>query len=65
MTEPQKLPFGETEYLNYDPEQINTVADAIELFRWLSSENERHGHGAAAGAFDDCANLLENEVADG
>jgi len=62
MSKPQQRPFGETQYLNYDPEQINTVADAIELFRWLSSENKSAGNKEAAGAFEDCANLLEDEL---
>ena len=62
MPDPDEHPIGQTQYKNYDPERINSVEDAVELFRWISGENEAAGNAEAAGAFRDCADLLENEV---
>jgi hypothetical protein len=59
---PDEHPFGQTKYKNYDPEQINNVLDAIELFRWLSKENLKQDHGEASAVFRECAELLEEEV---
>jgi len=59
---PDNHPFGETDFKNYDPEQVNTVEDAIQVFEWLAEENQEAGNGEASGAFSDCAGLLRNEV---
>lgn len=63
--EPDEYPFGKTESLNYDPEQVNTAAEAADLFDWLAEQNRAEGtvEGAqVAPAYEDCANLLRNEV---
>jgi hypothetical protein len=61
---PDTKPFGETTYKNYDPEQVNTVEDAADVFEWLSRENRKGGNGVASSAFDECAQLLRDEVID-
>jgi len=58
---PETRPYGQSEYHNYDPEQVNTVEDAIGVFEWLSAENEDVNPGASA-AFQEAANLLRREV---
>lgn len=57
-------PKGETAYKNYDPEEVNTVDDAIELFRWLSDQNKDRDNPIAESVYRDCAAILEDEVND-
>lgn len=61
---PSTKPFGETQYKNYNPENVNTVEDAAEVFEWLSEENSEEGNSVASSVFLDCANLLRDEVID-
>jgi len=55
---PDEHPFGETEYLNYDPEQVNTPKDALDVFVWLAEENKEQGNTVAANIFEDAADLM-------
>jgi len=57
-----KPPKGETKYLNYNPDEIETVADAVELFEWLREENQFEGNQIAASVFEEVAEFLQNEL---
>jgi len=57
---PDKHPFGQTKFRNYDPKEINSVYKAIAVLEWISEENERKDEPIAAGAFQDAANLLKD-----
>ena len=58
--EPEERPFGETYYRNYDPDEINTVRDAVELFEWISDENRKRDKSVAASTFEECADVLRD-----
>jgi hypothetical protein len=64
MSEPEEHPFGETEYKNYDPEQVNTPEDVAALFRWVAEENRKKENTTAAEVFDECAFLVEEVLGD-
>lgn len=53
---------GETEFLNYDPENIDNVQDAIDFLSILVHENREKGELEAAGAYEDCVDFLETTL---
>lgn len=59
---PESYPFGQTEYKNYDPANVNTPEDAADVFEWMAEENRTEGNGEAAAVFDECASFLRAEV---
>lgn len=59
MSSPDEYPFGQTEYLNYDPEQINTLEDAVEFLNWLAEVNREMGNMGEGASYKDAANMLE------
>lgn len=58
----QEPPKGQTRYSNYNPDDIQSVSDAVKLFRWLSERNLEKDNVEAAGVYDDCASFLEKEL---
>lgn len=59
MSEPEEHPFGQTEYRNFDPEQVTTPEDVTQLFRWIAEENRKQEDTTAAEVFDECADVVE------
>lgn len=49
-------PLGQTTYLNYDPDEIDSIGDAVRLFEWLAEQND----GEAAAVYDDAATFLSD-----
>ena len=55
---PDEYPFGQTEYLNYDPEQVNTPKDALDVLVWIAEQNRERDNTVAANIYEDAADLL-------
>lgn len=55
-------PFGSTPYLNYNPNEINTVSDAIDYFEWLAERNRDKGERKAASIYEDAADFLSKTL---
>lgn len=58
MSEPNEFPFGQTETHNFDPEQVNTAEDVVEVLDWIIEENDKLGETKAADVFRDAQTLV-------
>lgn len=58
--DPEEHPFGETEYKNYDPEQVNTPSEVVEVLDWVAKENAMKGHHREAEVFRDAATCVRD-----
>lgn len=52
---------GETEYRNYDPDNIQSAEDVVDYFSLLAMENRQQGEEQAAAVYDDAARFIERE----
>jgi len=55
---PDDYPFGQTKYLNYDPEQVNTPKDAVGVLEWIADDNADKGNVREAEVFNDAASMV-------
>ena len=55
---PDEFPFGQTHYLNYDPDQVNSIEDVAELLEWLAGQNEERDETTAAAVYRDAAEAI-------
>ena len=62
--EPDKHPFGETEYRHYNPDEIETVEDAVECLEWIASENAEQGFITESACFQEAADLLKDSLSE-
>jgi len=58
MSEPEEYPFGETEYHNFDPNQINTPQEVVDVLDWIADENLKQGNQRAADVFRDARTMV-------
>jgi hypothetical protein len=63
-TQPDELPYGESEYRNYDPKQINTPEKAVEVLEWISDENANEGNIKASQVFGEAADFIDRCLVD-
>lgn len=50
---------GETEYRNYDPDNIQSAEDVVDYFSLLAMENRQRDNIREAAVYDDAARFIE------
>jgi len=56
--EPEEYPFGESGKHNFDPEQVNSPSEAVEVLEWIADENERVDEEIPADVYRDAATMV-------